>query len=199
MMFVMIHRITEQKGFQLVLNASEGIFKTLGCQAIIGGAVSSGDDKGEEIAHGLWLLGQYYAKNASVSIGFQEVSVPLLSADVFLMPSAHEPGGISQIEAFMCGMLVLARATGGLRDTVFPVRRTDDGVDGNGFLFTDFTPASFYDALERAQKFFSTADDETLYAARMNAERSVYYWDRPAAEYLAMVYDHKEIIRPDRS
>lgn len=197
-MFVMIHRITEQKGFQLLLNASEGIFKALGWQGIIGGGVSSGDEKGEEIAHGLWMLGQYYSRNASVSIGFQEVSVPLLSADLFLMPSMNEPGGISQIEAFICGTLVLARATGGLRDTVFPVRKTAGGIEGNGFLFTDFNPTAFYDAMERADSFFRSSDDATIYQARTNAEKSVYFWDKPAREYIDIAYGSKEIIRPDK-
>jgi len=196
-LFVMIHRITEQKGFQLLLNASEGIFRTLGWQGIIGGGVSSGDEKGEEIAHGLWMLGQYYSRNASVSIGFQEVSVPLLSADLFLMPSMNEPGGISQIEAFVCGTLVLARATGGLRDTVFPVRKTGNGIEGNGFLFTDFNPTAFYDAMERASAFFKNSGDEVVYQARKNAEKSVYFWDRPAKEYVDMAYGIKEIIRPE--
>jgi glycogen synthase len=35
----MIHRISEQKGFQLLLEASEGLFRNLGYQAIIGGAI----------------------------------------------------------------------------------------------------------------------------------------------------------------
>ncbi|MCU0847591.1 MAG: glycogen/starch synthase [Spirochaetes bacterium] len=190
-----IHRICEQKGFQLLLDASEGVFKNLGFQAIIGGSVSSGDKKGEEIAHGLYKMGQYYQEQVSVSIGFQEISVPLLSCDIFLMPSMHEPGGISQLEAFAAGALVLARATGGLRDTVTPVRIRGEGVEGNGFLFSDYNPASFYDAMERASYFFRSSDDDTIYKARKNAESSVYYWDRPARQYVETVYNLTETIR----
>ena len=194
-LFSFIHRVSEQKGFQLLLEASVGVFKTLGYQGIIGGAVSSGDRRGEEIAHGLYLLGQYYPGMVSVSIGFQEITVPLLSGDLFLMPSMHEPGGISQIEAFATGNLVLARATGGLRDTVYPIRTRGDEIEGNGFLFSDYNSWAFYDAMERAMQFFKQNDEMVIYRARKNAENSVYYWDRPAREYLENIYGITETIR----
>lgn len=191
----MIHRITEQKGYQLLLDTSEGLFNSLGCQAILGGPVSSGDKQGENIAHGLWLLGQYYPKSVSVEIGFQDLAIPLFCTDLFLMPSMNEPGGIAQLEAFTCGALVVARATGGLRDTVFPLRLGDGVVDGNGFLFSDFTPWSFYDAIERAVSFFASSDDETVWRVRNNAEDSVFFWDIAAKNYIQNIYDMKEIIR----
>ena len=120
---VMIHRISEQKGFQLLLESSEGIFKNLNFQMIAGGSVSAGDTRGEAIAHGLYLLNQYFPDRCNVSFGYQDVSIPLLSCDYFLMPSMHEPGGISQLEAMAAGCPVIARATGGLRDTIKPVIR----------------------------------------------------------------------------
>ncbi|OHD64355.1 MAG: hypothetical protein A2176_01845 [Spirochaetes bacterium RBG_13_51_14] len=194
-LFTFIHRISEQKGFQLLLEASEGIFRNLGMQGIIGGAVSSGDRRGEEIAHGLYLMGQYYPDMANVSFGFMDITVPLLSADLFLMPSMHEPGGISQLEALSAGSLVVARATGGLRDTVFPIRLRGDVIEGNGFLFSDYNSWAFYDAMERAHLFFKQYDEGMIFQARKNAERSVYYWDRPAREYVEKIYGITETIR----
>ncbi len=194
-LFSMIHRITEQKGFQLVLDASQGLFSTLGYQAVMGGSVSSGDRRGEEIAHGMHLLSRYYPGNVSVSFGFQDIAVPLFSSDIFCMPSMSEPGGISQLEAFAAGCLVVARATGGLRDTVFPLRSKDGALEGNGFLFTDFNATAFYDAMERAHQFIRSSDDATLYRAGRNAMSSIYHWDRPARRYIGEVYAIKEIIR----
>jgi starch synthase len=194
-LFTMIHRITEQKGYQLLLDASEGLFNSLKLQGVMGGSVSSGDNAGESIAHGLWLLSQFYPQSANVGIGFQDVSVPLFASDLFLMPSMNEPGGISQIEAFLCGCLLVARATGGLRDTVFPVRLNGDQVEGNGFLFSDFTPWAFYDAMERAVNFFQENDDETIYKARQNAKETVFYWDIAARQYIENIYKMKEIVR----
>jgi starch synthase len=194
-LFCMIHRITEQKGFQLVLDASEGLFAHLGYQAVIGGSISSGDRRGEEIAHGLYLLSEFYPHNVSVSFGFQDIAVPLFSSDIFCMPSMSEPGGISQLEAFAAGCLVVARATGGLRDTVFPVRARDGVLEGNGFLFTDFNATAFYDAMERAHRFVRSSDEAGLHRAGINAMSSIYHWDRPARRYIESVYAVKEIIR----
>jgi starch synthase len=192
---VMIHRISEQKGFQLLLEASEGIFKNLGFQLIAGGGIAAGDNRGEAIAHGLYLLSQYYPDRVSVSFGFQDVAVPLLSCDYFLMPSLHEPGGISQLEAMAAGAPVIARATGGLRDTIKPVVVSGDNIEGCGFLFTDFTPWAFYDAMSRAAEFFHRSDDYTFSKIRENAEKSVYHWDKPAQEYIETLYELTETIR----
>ncbi|MDA3900352.1 MAG: glycogen/starch synthase [Spirochaetes bacterium] len=194
-LFCMIHRITEQKGYQLLLDTSEGIFKTLEMQGVMGGSVSAGDNSGDTIAHGLWLLSQYYPKSADVAIGFQDVSVPLMASDIFCMPSMNEPGGISQLEGFLCGCLLVARATGGLRDTVFPIRKNGDVIEGNGFLFSDYSGWAFYDAMERAVNFFRENDEDTIYKARMNACNSVFYWDIAARQYLENIYNMKEIVR----
>jgi starch synthase len=191
----MIHRISEQKGYQLLLEASEGIFAKLGCQAIIGGAVSSGDNRGEEIAHGLHQLGKYYQDKVSVSFGFQDVNIPLLSCDYFCMPSMSEPGGISQLEAMACGCFVIARATGGLRDTVYPINVNGSKVQGNGFLFTDFSPWAFYDAVERAHGFLKNNSDDIIYNARVIAENSIKYWDVSARKYVEEIYKFREVIR----
>lgn len=191
----MIHRISEQKGFQLLLESSEGIFKNLGFQIIAGGAISAGDNRGETIAHGLYLLTQYYPDRFAVSFGFQDVSIPLLCSDYFLMPSLHEPGGISQLEAMSAGCPVIARATGGLRDTVKPVMAAGDSIEGSGFLFSDFTPWAFYDAMSRAAEFFHKSDDKTFMKVRENAEKSAYFWDKPASEYIETVYNLTETIR----
>jgi starch synthase len=194
-LFSMIHRIADQKGFQLLLEGSEYIFKELGLQGIVGGQPASGDQRAEELVRGLRQLAAYYPRQISVTVGFADVSVPLLSTDVFLMPSMHEPGGISQLEALVCGCLVIARATGGLRDTIIPLIATDRGITGNGFLFTDYSSGAFCDAMRRCMEFFRQSNDEQLYVARQNARSSVSYWDKSARLYIDHLYGIKEIIR----
>jgi glycogen synthase len=195
-LLVMIHRITEQKGFQLLLEASRQLFCELGYQAVVGGAVAPGDVRGEELAHGLRLLCGHFPKDVSVRIGFEDVAAPFLAADVVAMPSQSEPGGLVQLEAFACGALVLARATGGLRDTVQPIRATAPGhVAGNGFLFEDYSSAAFAAAAAQAARFVRNATDRQLHEARRNAESSVFHWDRVAREYVRRVYADKELLR----
>jgi starch synthase len=196
---VMVHRIAEQKGFQLLLEASPALFRELGYQALVGGAVAAGDTRGEELAHGLDLLQRHYPKDVSVRFGFEDVAVPFLAADLVAMPSQSEPGGLVQLEAFACGALVLARATGGLRDTVRPISAPRPGasgrVAGNGFLFEDYSPRAFAAAAAQAAQFFRDATDQQIHEARGNAERSVFHWDYAAREYVRRVHAAKELLR----
>ncbi len=90
---------------------------------------------------------------------------------------------------------MVARATGGLRDTVFPIRLRGDDVEGNGFLFSDYNPWAFYDAMERASIFFRGNSDAVICKARKNAEASVYFWDRPARQYIEKIYGLTETVR----
>ena len=194
-LFVMFHRLVEQKGFQLLLEASEGIFKQLGYQGLLGGPISSFDPRGEELARGLELLQEYYPDQVSVSLGLQDVCLPLLAADIFLMPSLYEPGGIAQLEAVACGCLVVARATGGLLDTIQPLTATGRTGSGNGFLFTDPSPQALYDVMERCARFLQAVDERRLQEIRSRVQRSAYDWDQAARRYLDEIYATKEIVR----
>ena len=70
-----------------------------------------------------------------------------------------------------------------------------DNIEGCGFLFTDFTPWAFYDAMSRAAEFFHRSDDSTFFKIRENAEKSVYHWNKPAQEYIETLYELTETIR----
>lgn len=193
-LYVMIHRISDQKGFQLVLEASEGIFRRLGVQAILGGPIAPNDHRAEELADGMRALMAYYPGAVAARIGYQEISVPLLAADAFLMPSQFEPGGISQLEAMSCGCLVVAHATGGLRDTVIPLQLRGSAVSGCGVLFGDYRPDAFLDAMARCTWFLRHATADQIRRARDNARRSIVYWDRAARRYVQELHALQETI-----
>ena len=193
-LYVMIHRISDQKGFQIVLEASEGIFRTLGVQAILGGPIAPNDHRAEELAAGMHALMEYYPGAVAARIGYQEISLPLLAADAFLMPSQFEPGGISQLEAMSCGCLVVAHATGGLRDTVPPLQLRGSSVSGCGVLFGDYRPDAFLDAMARCTWFLRHATADQIRRARGNARRSIVYWDSAARRYQEELHALQETI-----
>ena len=193
-LYVMIHRVSDQKGFQILLDASQGIFRDLGVQAILGGPIAPNDHRAEQLAEGMRALMEYYPGSVAARIGYQEISLPLLAADAFLMPSEFEPGGISQLEAMSCGCVVVAHATGGLRDTVTPLQVSGATVRGCGVLFGDYHPGAFLDAMARCTWFFRHATASQIRRARNNARRSIVWWDRAAQHYQQELHALKETM-----
>ncbi len=70
-----------------------------------------------------------------------------------------------------------------------------NSVEGNGFLFSDYTPHSLYDAMERCAAFFKKANENLVQQARRKAENTVHYWDHSALNYIDKIYSIKEMIR----
>lgn len=94
-------------------------------------------------------------------------------ADIFLMPSRYEPCGLAQMIAMRYGALPLARATGGLRDTI---------ADGKtGFLFTDASPSVMSATLRRALAIYpNRAQWQTM---QKNAMAEDFSWQLSARRY----------------
>ena len=193
-LYVMIHRVSDQKGFQILLDASQEIFRDLGVQAILGGPIAPNDHRAEQLAAGMRALMEHYPGSVAARIGYQEISLPLLAADAFLMPSEFEPGGISQLEAMSCGCIVVAHATGGLRDTVMPLHVSGAAVRGCGVLFGDYHAGAFLDAMARCTWFFRHATASQIRRARNNARRSIVWWDRAAQRYQQELHALKETV-----
>ncbi len=70
-----------------------------------------------------------------------------------LMPSLFEPCGLPQMVAPIYGTLAVARATGGIYDTVRPLNV--DASTGNGFRFNDYDSGGLRWAIDRAMEFYN--------------------------------------------
>ena len=66
-------------------------------------------------------------------------------ADFFLMPSLYEPCGLNQIYSLKYGTLPIARATGGLKDTI--IQYEEHTGFGTGFLYHEGTPGAIHDTV----------------------------------------------------
>lgn len=95
------------------------------------------------------------------------------SADLLLMPSRYEPCGLAQMIAMRYGAIPLARATGGLRDTI---------ADGRtGFLFADASPNVMAATLRRALEVYGhSAKWQTMQQTAMFEDFS---WEKSAFQY----------------
>jgi starch synthase len=99
-------------------------------------------------------------------------------ADMLLMPSRYEPCGLAQMISMRYGSIPVARATGGLRDTI---------ADGRtGFLFSDSSAAVMVATLRRALAAFE--NHEGWQAIQKAAMAENFSWEQSALQYAALYH-----------
>jgi starch synthase len=133
----MVGRFTHQKGVDLIAAAADELAAMPAQLAILG--------KGErEHEEALRAVAARHPARVAVRVGFSEELAHTIEAgaDLFLMPSRFEPCGLNQMYSQRYGTPPLARATGGLIDTVL------DGV--TGFLFERAESAALVAGVRRA-------------------------------------------------
>jgi starch synthase len=170
-----VSRLNEQKGIDLGLAALE-CWCGRGNQAVI---LGSGDPWLEQQCQS---FAARHRGRAAVETGYNDALASLIygGSDFFLIPSRYEPCGISQMIAMRYGSLPVARAVGGLKDTV---RDLADG-GGTGLVFADASAASVAMALGRAEELFH--QKERLAAAQARGMAMDFGWERSVGEYLAV-------------
>jgi len=132
-----VGRFTQQKGIDLVGQAADQLAAMPAQLAVLG----QGD---REYENALLGLAARHPGRIAVRIGFNEDLAHAIEAgaDLFLMPSRFEPCGLNQMYSQRYGTPPVARATGGLIDTV---------IDGaTGFLFERAESAALVAAVRRA-------------------------------------------------
>ncbi len=169
-----VSRLDFQKGVDLVVQGLDEILATTSAQLVILGS----GDQGLEDA--LRRASAAHPTRVATWLGF---SAPLsrriyAGSDLFLMPSLFEPCGLSQMIAMRYGSLPVARATGGLVDTIVDC----DQPEGFGYLFGPYRWEAMVQTLARA--LVDHADPRSWGAARNRAMTQDFSWDRAARSYL---------------
>ena len=103
--------------------------------------------------------------------------------DMFLMPSAFEPCGLSQIISLRYGTVPIVRETGGLKDTV-PAFNPVTG-EGMGFTFYSYNAHDMLDAIRRAVTTYRE-DKKSWRKLIGNGMRGDYGWDASARKYMEL-------------
>ncbi len=179
-LFVLVSRLTEQKGLHLVLGGLDGLLEQGGQLALVG----SGDG---------WLEDAFRQRAAatpesvSVQIGYSEPAAHRLFAggDVTLVPSLFEPCGLTQMYGLKYGALPLVHRVGGLADTVVDATLEDmDSGTATGFSFEHFGADGYARAVRRAFSLYRRAADWR--AVRANAMRRPADWAGAATQYLGV-------------
>jgi len=139
--FGVVSRLASQKGLDLLAEALPAVMDRMKVQLVL---LGNGDSRLENTFR--WAADAYRGR-CGVQIGFDGALARLIQAgsDFFVMPSRSEPCGLTQMYAMRYGTLPVARATGGLVDTV--KNYAEGKPAGTGFVFGDATVDALRDTI----------------------------------------------------
>lgn len=170
----MVTRLTAQKGCQLVIDEIENILN-LGLQVLI---LGNGDPYFEQR---LKEVAARHPDNMSLTLAFDPKLAQQIYAgvDSFLMPSAFEPCGLSQMIALHYGTLPIVHQIGGLNDTVWIYDKTKN--EGTGFGFREFNGFQMVEAIKRMLDVYYQKDK--WFKMQRIAMKSNFSWENSADKY----------------
>lgn len=173
--FGMVTRLAEQKGLDLLLPLLDRLLADDVRLIVLG----EGDCAYERE---LLVASQRHRSRFAFRRGMDEPLSHLIlgGADMALIPSHFEPCGLTAMYALRYGTLPVAHATGGL----FQILQDYDHASGNGFLFHDYQPGAFWDAILRAKRFF--ADPAHWQSLMRRAMACDFSWGRAVGRYEAV-------------
>jgi starch synthase len=164
----MVGRFTHQKGIDLAAAAATALAALPAQMAVLG--------KGErEHENAMLSRAAQHPGRVAVAIGFSEDLAHAIEAgaDLFLMPSRFEPCGLNQMYSQRYGTPPVARATGGLRDSI---------ADGeSGFLFERAESGALLEAMRRAVSAYR--DAPRWRAIQRAAMARDFSWESAARRY----------------
>jgi starch synthase len=182
----MVSRLTGQKGVDLVLRALPRIIEG-GARLVVLGT-------GERaLERSLAQAASTHPDRVAVRLAFDEGLAHRVEAgaDAFLMPSRFEPCGLNQMYSQRYGTPPVARATGGLVDSIRD--GGDDDAEASGFLFREASAESLAGAVRRAQAAWG--EPARWRRLQQNGMRRDFGWAASALRYAQL---YAAIARPGR-
>lgn len=172
----MVSRLTDQKGFDLIVYVLEELLAEKEIQLVILG-------EGEE--HYVSALRQAQTRHPEklgLFIGYSDELAHRIyaSADAFLMPSLFEPCGLCQMISMRYGTVPIVRETGGLKDTVQSYNEYEN--TGTGFSFRNYNAHEMLFIIRYAHNIFMDHRENWNGIVR-RAIRQDFSWDASAKQY----------------
>lgn len=179
-MIGVVSRLTDQKGFDLVVNELTHMVQ-MDVQIVI---LGTGYPAYENAFS--WF-GDVFRDKVSANITFdlglaQQIYA---AADIFLMPSAFEPCGLSQMMAMRYGTLPLVHEVGGLRDTVSAYNEYEGS--GTGFAFNNFSGFWMMETLAKALDLYHHRKD-VWSSLQWQAMTRDFSWDTASHAYVDLYH-----------
>jgi starch synthase len=172
-----ISRLSDQKGFDLVLSVADRMLKLGFSFVLLGSGL-------EAYERAFQVLRDARRSHVGVYLGFSNDLAHKIEAgaDMFLMPSRFEPCGLNQMYSLKYGTVPIVRAAGGLDDTI---ENFDPGtLRGNGFKFYDYSPERLLEKIEEAHLVY--ADSDLWRTLMLNGMRADFSWTESARHYVEL-------------
>lgn len=174
-----VTRITPQKNPEAIEQALHETVKKNGTFILLGASPIPSIQE-----HFLKLQHQFKnSPNVLIHLDYDESLAHLIfsALDFLWIPSRFEPCGLTQLISMRYGTIPIARATGGLQDTIIDLNNHSFGT---GILFDKADQASIVTSLQRAFTLFETpAIYEKIRYNGMNQDSS---WKKPALDYVQL-------------
>lgn len=172
-----VTRLDEQKGIQLIIDSLDELLGFRNVQLVL---LGTGKPYFEEAFR--HFTNKYPDKFKGI-IDFDINLAQLIYAgcDLFLMPSAFEPCGLSQMNSMRYGTLPIVHEVGGLADTVIPYNH--ETGEGTGFSFYDFDAQTMLNTIDHALTIYYDFPEqwEGLIVQAMEENNS---WEHAAQAYI---------------
>lgn len=171
-----VSRLTTQKGFHLVLEEMENLLQ-FDVQFVL---LGTGEP---DFENGFRYFAERYPEKCAAAITFDVALAQKMyaAADIFLMPSAFEPCGLSQMMAMRYGTLPVVHEIGGLKDSVVPFNPITSR--GTGFGFQEFTAFNLMQSLKQAIELYQ-ANQTVWHQLVDQAMETDFSWDQSSDTYI---------------
>jgi starch synthase len=181
-LLAMVGRMDQQKGFDLAIKALH-LLPDAPWQAIL---LGTGDPIMEEACR---KLEKEFPDRVRAAIRFDtQLSRRIYGgADMLLMPSRYEPCGLAQMIAMRYGCVPIARATGGLKDTIIDLPET---TQSTGFLFDEASPEALATAIQRGLDCFQ--DRQEWQNIQLQGMKQDFSWRQSALAYAQIYFNLME-------
>ena len=177
-LIAVVSRLTYQKGFNLVLDEFQNLMD-MDVQFVL---LGTGDPHFENTFR---YFAEKYPEKCAVNITFDVKLAQKIYAgsDIFLMPSAFEPCGLSQMMSMRYGTLPIVHEIGGLKDTVEPFNPVTG--EGTGFGFAEFSSYQFLQAVKKAVELYHSSQ-EAWHKLVLQAMSRDFSWKTSSENYVTL-------------
>jgi len=179
-LFIIVSRLTWQKGMDLVAEAIDHLVGLGGKLAVLG--------SGDHPLEGAFLAAaDRHRGRVGAHIGYDEPLSHLMQAggDAILIPSRFEPCGLTQLYGLRYGCVPVVARVGGLADTVIDANEAAVGAGAaTGVVFAPSDPLALHGGIARTIRLYG---DRAVWQAMQRAGmRGDFSWKHSAAQYAGL-------------